>query len=308
MESNPIRMCELLVGLPDVNVLGVDDVAGEPLRVHIETRGSRPVCPTCGGRVLSKDRPPVELVDLAAFGRPTRLVWHKHRWSCPDPDCGRGSWTAQDPRIAAPRLGMSDRAGRWVTRQVGKHGRTVAEVARELDCDWHTVNDTVLVYGRALLDADTDRVGWVLALGLDGTLFARFGQWRTQAWATSIVDVNTGILLDMVPGRDSAGPIAWLESRAVDWRAHVPLWRFWTCPGRTGPCSTVPSTTSPRSPTRSTWFGWRTTSSTSADGESPTRPSDTGAGETMRCIGPASCWSWPRLASTTRGRRRCSAC
>jgi hypothetical protein len=27
VETNPIRVCELLVGLPDVNVLGVDDLA-----------------------------------------------------------------------------------------------------------------------------------------------------------------------------------------------------------------------------------------------------------------------------------------
>jgi hypothetical protein len=36
-------MCELLVGLPEVNVLGIEDVAGEPLRVHIEVRSDRPV-------------------------------------------------------------------------------------------------------------------------------------------------------------------------------------------------------------------------------------------------------------------------
>ena len=28
-------MCELLVGLPEVNFLGIDDVVGDPLRVHI---------------------------------------------------------------------------------------------------------------------------------------------------------------------------------------------------------------------------------------------------------------------------------
>jgi transposase len=102
-----------------------------------------------------------------------------------------------------------------------KCGRTVAEVARELDCDWHTVNDTVLAYGQALLDADTDRIGQVTALGLDETLFARFGRWRTQAWAPSIVDVGTCTLLDMVEGRDSAEPISWLDQRGVDWRAQV---------------------------------------------------------------------------------------
>jgi hypothetical protein len=49
----------------DVNVLGVVDIAGEPLRVHVETREPRPACPGCGGDVAIKDRPTVELVDLA---------------------------------------------------------------------------------------------------------------------------------------------------------------------------------------------------------------------------------------------------
>ena len=69
MEFESTRMCELLVGLPDVNVLDVVDVAGEPLRVHVETREPRPWCPGCGGEVAVKDRPAVELVDLAVFGR-----------------------------------------------------------------------------------------------------------------------------------------------------------------------------------------------------------------------------------------------
>ena len=33
--------------------------------------------------------------------------------------------------ISARRLVMTDRAGRWVTRQVGEHGRTVNELAGE---------------------------------------------------------------------------------------------------------------------------------------------------------------------------------
>ena len=219
MITAPIAMCELLVGLPDVNVLAVEDTT--PLRVHIEVRDPSRSCPDCGHRGVAKERRQVELVDLPVFGRPARLVWRKHRLTCPDPACGRGSWTSQDARIAAPRLVMTDRAGRWVTAQVGRDGRTVSEVARELACDWHTVNDTVLSYGAALLEADTHRVGAVAAVGLDETLFQRVGRWRTQAWATSIVDVTAGTLLDMVPGRDSAGVIAWFEARPTDWRAHI---------------------------------------------------------------------------------------
>ena len=77
--TDPTRMCELLVGLPAVTVLGPDDEVGAPLSTHVETRARRPKCSECGVLARVKDRPVVTLVDLAALGRPTRLVWHKFR-------------------------------------------------------------------------------------------------------------------------------------------------------------------------------------------------------------------------------------
>jgi transposase len=153
-------MCELLVGLPEVNVLGIDDVAGEPLRVHVEVRASRPGCAGCGVFAHVKDHPIVELVDLPCFGRPTRLVWHKHRWRCPEASCLTTSWIGEELRIGAPRQAMTDRAGRWVTEQVGRYARSVNEVAIEIGCGWHTINDTVIAYGTALVD-DPNRFGTV---------------------------------------------------------------------------------------------------------------------------------------------------
>ncbi len=221
MEVDPTRICELLVGLPDVNVLGVIDAAGMPVRVVVETRGPRPVCTRCAGAALIKDRPEVELVDLAAFGRPARLVWRKHRWECANDSCVVRSWTGEDVRIAATRGAMTDRAGRWVTRQVGEHGRTVNELAGELECAWHTVNDAVIAYGTALVDDDPDRIGEPSALGLDETLFVRIGPRHRQAWSTSIVDVRAGKLLDVVPGRSSVEPCRWLAERGDDWLANI---------------------------------------------------------------------------------------
>ena len=119
MEQDPTRICELLVGLGDVNVVGVDDEATEPLVVHIQTRTrSRPVCSGCGGLVRSKDIRPVRLVDLPVFGRPVRLVWHKHRWFCPAsqltsplPSVWTGS--ARERRQRRPsQVGAASRGGR----------------------------------------------------------------------------------------------------------------------------------------------------------------------------------------------------
>ena len=214
-------MCELLVGLPDVRLLGIEDAAGASLRIHIETRARRGGCPDCGVFAQVKDRPIVELVDLPAFGRPSRLVWHKVRWWCPEPTCPMRSWTEESRAIGATRMAMSDRAGRWVTEQVGRHARSVNEVAVELGCDWHTINDTVLAYGTALVDDDPERFGTVRALGLDEVLFVRVGPYRQQHFSTSIVDVEAGQLLDVVPGRSGRGPTEWLEARGKGWRDQI---------------------------------------------------------------------------------------
>ncbi len=215
-----MRMCELLVGLPDVGVLGVDDEDGVPVRIHIETPDTRPGCPTCGVLAVAKDRTPVAFVDLPVFGRPASLVWHKRRWSCEDPDCPNRTWTEEDPRIAFPRLAMTSRAGRWATEQVGRHGRSVNEVAKDLGCDWHTVNDTVCDYGEALVD-DPDRYGTVRALGMDEVLFVRRGTYRKKEFTTQLVDVEGAQLLDIVPGRSGDAPKRWLEEKGEEWRSTV---------------------------------------------------------------------------------------
>ena len=100
METDGRRMCELLVGLGEVDLVGVEELAGDRLRVTIRSRGPRPLCEGCGGRVWSKGDQPVRLVDLPAFGRPVRLRWRKRRWVCPDVMCGVRSFAEQDLSVA----------------------------------------------------------------------------------------------------------------------------------------------------------------------------------------------------------------
>jgi transposase len=180
---------------------------------------SGPRCGECGAPAWVKDRPVVELVDLACFGvRPgwcgTSTAGAARR------RCVRRSWTRQDPAAAAARLTMTDRAGRWATAQVGRHGRTVNEIARELGCDWHTVNDAVTAYATPLVE-DPDRIGQVTAVGLDEVLFARQGRWRTHPWSTSIADVATGQLLDLIEGRSAVGACRWFTLRPPGWCEQI---------------------------------------------------------------------------------------
>ena len=74
METDGRRMCEVVVGLGEVDLVGVEELPGDRLRVTIRSRGPRPVCEGCGGRVWSKGDRVVRLVDLLAFGRPVQYA------------------------------------------------------------------------------------------------------------------------------------------------------------------------------------------------------------------------------------------
>ncbi len=93
-------------------------------------------------------------------------------------------------------------------------------MAKELGCDWHTVNDAVLAYGQALLE-DPGRFGVVSALGLDEVAFLREAPYYRTQFSTSIVDVGRAQFLDVVPGRSGKEPTAWLQTQGHEWLVHV---------------------------------------------------------------------------------------
>jgi transposase len=217
--TDPTRALAWMVGLDDVTFLGLEP--GEVTTVHVQSVRRPAGCPTCGSVAQLKDWSTVVLVDLPVYGRPTRLAWRKRRMECTDADCPTKSWTEEDDRIASARQLLTTRAAQWATFQVGRHARSVSEVAGELGCAWHTVNTTVVTYGEALLEADVERFGAVSALGLDEVLMVRLGTYRTQQFSTQLVDVTRGQLLDVVPGRSSAGPMAWLAEQGPGFRGGI---------------------------------------------------------------------------------------
>ena len=284
----PARMCELLVGLGDVEVCGVDDEVGEPLRLHVRRLAERPDCEVCGGRLWSDGERAVELVDLPAFGRPVRLVWHKRRWRCGASGCSAGTVTEQDPAIAAPRERLSSRAGRWVTRQAGR-GRPFKEAAVELGCSWHPVNASVRRWGGALLQADVERIGDTEALGLDEHLMWKRGRYRTKAWGTGIVDVSRGQLLDIVPHRTAEAPAKWLLERSDSWRAGI----GWAALDLSGPYRAAFDTALPHAKQVADPFHVVKLANNNRRRGPPPRSETTlwgtAAVKTTRCTGPANC-------------------
>lgn len=83
LDLDPTRMCELLVGPPEVNVIGVGELPLY-LRIAITTWGELPVCAGCVGSVQRHVVDDGEVADLPCFDRRTRLVWIKQRCRCPN--------------------------------------------------------------------------------------------------------------------------------------------------------------------------------------------------------------------------------
>ncbi|AYY11805.1 ISL3 family transposase [Actinobacteria bacterium YIM 96077] len=213
------RIVEALVGLKNVQVLAYQR-AGPDVELLIEQVEVTRFCPSCGAQAQIKDRPVVRYVDLPVFGTPMTLAWRKHRLRCPHERCHRRSWTLGDHRIAAKNCRLTTRCAKWATEQVGR-GRAVSDVARELGCDWHTINDALTTYGEALLEADTKRLTLTTAIGLDETSFVKLGTQRWRQYVTTVADVANHQILEILPTRDFKDVAHWVHSQPGSWKGKI---------------------------------------------------------------------------------------
>jgi transposase len=217
--TDPSEIVQALVGLKDVRVLYYER-RGPQVALMIEQIVGDVTCPGCGLPAQIKERPVVHYIDLPVYGTPMRLGWKKHRMCCRNRTCPKRSWVLGDHRIAAKNCLLTTRAAKWATVQVGT-GRTVKEVAGELDCDWHTVNDAVSTYGAALLDADRRRMNKTSAIGLDETRFVRLGVKTHTDYATTVADVEHHQIVEILPSRSFVDVARWLDKQPRDWKERI---------------------------------------------------------------------------------------
>jgi transposase len=96
----------------------------------------------------------------------------------------------------------------------------VSEVAGELNCDWHTVNDAVTTYGGALLAADRKRLNRTIAIGLDETSFVRLAGRHTN-YATTVCDVEHHQIIDILPSRNYLDVAEFLDAQPAAWKQRI---------------------------------------------------------------------------------------
>lgn len=211
-------LADALLGLPGFRVLEVTE-APEELVIRVETTASVAGCGACGTRAVAHERRDTHVRDLPCFGRPSRLIWSKRRWRCPEVDCAAKTWTETSPHLDA-QVVLTRRAGAEACRRVGEHAEPVAGVASELGVCWWTVMNAVVEHGTPLVD-DPDRVGEVHQLGVDETSFLRANRHHSTIYATGLVDLEAHRVIDMTVGNAAADLRRWCANADSGWLARV---------------------------------------------------------------------------------------
>jgi transposase len=216
--SDGIGLAEMLLGLPGFTVLDVVETDVEVV-ISIESTVTRVFCRTCGARAEPHDRMPVDVRDLACFGRPARLRWSKRRWRCRELLCSARTWTESSEHVDAQAV-LTRRAGIEACRQVGENARPVSQLADELGVCWWTVMNAVVEHGTPLVD-DPDRIGVVRQLGVDETSFLAATPQHATVYATGMIDLERHVVIDMVEGNSAADLRRWTTNAYPDWLAGI---------------------------------------------------------------------------------------
>jgi transposase len=223
--GSPRDAASVLFDLPGYRVESAVDLPDGGREVVIAAVAAEAACPNCG--VLSRrvhQRTWQRLRDVPVAGR-VGVVLVRRRFACAEAACARRTFVEVSDEVPL-RARTTTRLRGVVLDAVVRAGRVVSEVAATHGVSWWTVQRTVLAAAVLLTDPDTVVVR---RLGIDEHRYrsVRFyrdtaGAWRRfEPWMTTIVDADTGRVLGIVDGRDSAGVGAWLAARTQAWRDAV---------------------------------------------------------------------------------------
>src|SRR5215212_2075979 len=288
-----------LLGLAGMAVLAVSGGDGE-VEYAIETTARVGWCPTCGAQARLHNRRPTWVRDLPAGDRAVTLVWVKRIWRCVHLECEQQTWTESYPQIR-PRASWTERARKQACRRVGREGHSVAAVARDFGVGWAAVMAAVIEYGYPLIE-HPDRIDGVAAVGVDETAFARANPIRSTRFATGIVDLHRGKLIDIIPGRSRKVLADWLISQPAEWTAGIGVAALDPFRGYSAALSTgLPHAVRVLDAFHVVRLG--SPPSTTCAAVCNNRPAGIGAAALIRCTGSAGCCAAAlRIFPPTRGR------
>lgn len=231
----------VLFGLSGVRVqrVDLDEYGGRTVHVETAPGTSAAGCPSCAvvstsvkGNVITRP------VDLPYGTAGLVVAWHKTRWRCREPSCGRLSFTESIAEVPAGAR-TTGRLRTAVGAAIGDAARSVAEVAASFGVSWPTAHASFVEHADALLTEpaptavlgiDETRRGkprWVRdddpASDPDQPAGNRAGRWRrVDSYDTGFVDLaGAQGLLGQREGRTSQAVVDWLEAQSQQFREAI---------------------------------------------------------------------------------------
>ena len=202
----------VLFNLPEYRVVAVARDDHGRREVFVDTPVVEAGCPSCGvlsSRVHQRSRQRVRDV---GFDGLVRVWWVKKRWRCGETACPRVTFTESTGQVP-PFARMTTRLKERIVAACAGEVRAVDAVAAQYGVSWPTVMRQLATAAATHAARDAARPRLVSWLGIDEHRFRTVrwyrdhaGAWqRVEPWMTTFTDLDSGQVIGVVDGRDSAG-------------------------------------------------------------------------------------------------------
>jgi transposase len=173
------------------------------LIVHLAITTPVAACPLCGSDARNvHSRYFRRLADLPCFGRAVQLQVAVRRFSCPQPECPRRLFAERLPGFAEPHARTTSRL-RQAHESIGCALGGEAGSRLTISLSMATSPDTLLRRVKQLKDGSVPPPRFV---GIDDWAWC-----KGQRYGTIVVDLERGVVVDLLPDRDAATVKAWLN-------------------------------------------------------------------------------------------------